>query len=98
MRPLFDNSEIVDLVELFPDFEVLRGQQFTEYRTDTHVGKIIACTANRAGARGIISVLRMIERLLHEPGERLRALRTDRLTDQFNELRIQLQKGPTPAA
>jgi len=77
---------------LFPDFQELRGQQFTEYRTDTHVGKIIACPADRAGARGVISMLGMIERLLHEPGERLRTVRTDRLTDQFNELRVQLQK------
>src|SRR6266699_1579381 len=33
----------------------------------------------------------MIEGLLHEPGERLRTLCTDRLTDQFSERRVQLE-------
>ena len=33
----------------------------------------------------------MIEGLLHEPGERLRTLCTDRFTDRFNERRVQLE-------
>src|SRR6476620_1494193 len=36
-------------------------------------------------------MLGMIEGLLHEPGERLRTLCTDRVTDRFNELRVQLE-------
>ena len=36
-------------------------------------------------------MLGMIERLLHEPGERLRTLCTDPFTDRFNERRVQLE-------
>src|SRR6478736_6344380 len=36
-------------------------------------------------------MLGVIEGLLHEPGERLRAPCTDRFTDRFNQRRVQLQ-------
>ena len=36
-------------------------------------------------------MLRMIEGLLHEPGERLRTLCADRFTDRFNQRRVQLE-------
>src|SRR5438874_9202941 len=94
---LFDDGETVEVVELFPHFEKLRGQQVSEHRPDTYVGEVIACSANRAAARGVISVLRMIERLLHKPGKRLRALCTNRVADRFNERRIQLQNVQRPA-
>ena len=97
MCALFNDGEIVEVVELFPHFEKLRGQQVTEHRTDTYVSEVIACSANRAAARGVISVLRMIERLLHKPGKRLRALCTNRVADRFNERRIQLQNVQRPA-
>ena len=97
MCALFDDREMVDFVKLFPNLEELRGQQVTEHRTDTYVGEVIACSANRAAARGVISVLRMIERLLHKPGKRLRALCTNRVADRFNERRIQLQNVQRPA-
>src|SRR5207244_4406936 len=68
VRALLDNFEIIDFAESFPDLGELRGQQLAEQRPHTHVGKIIASPPDRAPARGIISMLRMIERLLHEPG------------------------------
>src|SRR5262249_3202426 len=66
---LFDNEEIIDFAKPLPDFGELGGQQLPETPGDAHVRKIIACAANRAVARGVISMLRMIERLLHKPGE-----------------------------
>jgi hypothetical protein len=41
-------------------------------------------------------MLGMVEGLLHEPGERLRALRADAFTDEFNERRIQLENVERP--
>jgi hypothetical protein len=37
-------------------------------------------------------MLRVIEGLLHEPGEGLRTLCADRFTDRFNQRRVQLKK------
>ena len=73
MRALFDNEEVVGFVESFPHFGKLRSQQLSKKRTDAHVREVIAVPPDRAPARRIISVLRMIERLLHEPGKRDRA-------------------------
>ena len=70
MRALLDNHEVVDFAESLPDFRELRAQQVPKQRADTHVGEIIAFPSNRAATRGIVSVLGMVERLVHEPGER----------------------------
>src|SRR5215468_2011310 len=69
VRTLLDNHEIVDLPEPLPDFGKLRGQESSEERADTHVREVIAVPSDRTPPTGIISVLGMIERLLHEPGK-----------------------------
>src|SRR6266516_2928605 len=69
VRALFDDHEIVDLAELLPDLGKLRAQQLPEQRAYADVGEIIAFASNRAASGGIVSMLRMVERLLHEPGK-----------------------------
>src|SRR6266550_2361623 len=73
MRALLDNHEVVGFAESFPHFRELRSQQLSKKRTDAHVREVIAAPPDRAPARGIISVPRMIEHLLHEPSKRDRA-------------------------
>ena len=73
MRALLDNDEVLDLAEPLPHFRELHSQQLPEKRADAHVREEIAMPANCAPAGGIISVLGMIQRLVHEPAERLRA-------------------------
>src|SRR4029077_5441031 len=86
VRALLDNDEIVDPTESLPDFGELHGQKLAEQRANAHVGEIVAFPPNRAAPGGIVSVLRMIERLLHKPSKRDRAVRTDGLTYQFGQL------------
>ena len=69
MRALFDNGEIRRRSERFPDFRELCGQQFAEERSHADVGKIISAPPDRASTGAVIAMLRMIQRLLHEPGE-----------------------------
>ena len=69
MCALFQNHEIVGFAQTFPNLDELRGQQLTEKRADAHVRKIVAIATNRAATGGVISMLRVIQRLLHEPGE-----------------------------
>ena len=71
MRALLDDYEVVDLANSFPDFRKLRSEQLSKDRSDADVREVIASSSNRGGAAGIITLLGMIERLLHEPGERL---------------------------
>src|SRR5438132_11756637 len=72
VRALLNDDKIVDFSQLLPDLSELCQHQFSEQRADADVSKVITFAANRAAARGIISVLRMIKRLLHKPGECLR--------------------------
>jgi hypothetical protein len=53
---------------------------------------------NRAPAGGIVSVLGMVKRLLHEPGERLGAARTNCFANELDEFSLQLEnvQRPTP--
>ena len=84
MGALFDNDKVVGLAELLPHFHKLRGQQSPKKRTDTYIREVIALPPNRAPAGRIISVLRMIESLFHEPGKRLRAAVFDFCADNVD--------------
>src|SRR5437667_6960773 len=66
---LLNNDKIVDFTELLPDLSELCQYQLPKDRADADVGEIIAFAANRAASRGIVSVLGMVKRLFHEPGE-----------------------------
>ena len=46
MRALFDDDEVVDLVESLPHLRELRSQQLPEERTDAYAGEIISAAAN----------------------------------------------------
>jgi len=85
MSPLFDNDKVIDLVEPFPYLRELRGQQLSKKRPDAHVCEVISTPPNRASARGIISVLGMIEGLLHEPGKRHRTAVLNFRADNFEQ-------------
>ena len=98
MRALFDDKEIVDLAEMFPDLSELRRKQFAKERTNTDVREIITASSDRGSVAGIITVLGMIKRLLHEPGERLRAAAFYFSADELNKLSVQSEnvERPTP--
>ena len=108
MSALFDDKEAVrhgesvlwriDLAETFPDLSELRGKQFAKERTNTDVREIIAASSDRGPIAGVITVLGMIKRLLHEPGEGLRAASFYFSTDELNELSVQSEnvERPTP--
>src|SRR5439155_24459562 len=88
MRSLLDSHEIVRSAELFPDLGELRSQQVPKQRANTHIGEIITFPSNRAAIRRIVSVLGVVERLLHKPGERLRAVFFDFCAHQSDQRRI----------
>jgi hypothetical protein len=71
MCALLNNDKIIDFTELLPNLGELHQHQLSKKRADADVSEIIAFAANRAAARGIISVLGMVKHLLHEPVERL---------------------------
>ena len=98
MRALVDNHEVLDFAKSLPDFRELRAQQVPKQRADAYVGEIITFPSNSAAARRIVSVLGMVQRLLHEPGEGLRPVCTDGLASQFSQRRIQSEnvQRPTP--
>ena len=73
MRALLDECEVVDLAEPLPNFGELGHEQLTKQRTNADVGEIIAASTDCRPVARIIAVLGMIKRLLHEPGEWLRA-------------------------
>jgi hypothetical protein len=74
VSPLLNNDKIIDFTELLPDLSELCQHQLPKERADADVREIIAFAANRAASRGIVSVLRMVKRLFHKPGERDRAI------------------------
>src|SRR5438874_9868491 len=96
MRALFDDKEIVGLAEPFPDLGELRSQQFAKERTDADVREIIAVPADCSATAGVIAVLGMIKRLLHEPGEGLRAEISNRIANELDELSLQSENVQRP--
>ena len=66
--------------------------------TDTDVGEIIAAPPDRRVVARIVAVFGMIKRLLHEPGERLRATTPDRVANELNQFSLQSEDSqcPTP--
>src|SRR5260370_36837614 len=97
VRALLDQNEVVDLTEPFPDLSELRGHQLPKNRPDAHICEIVAAAPNRALARGIISPLRMIKRLLHEPGKGNRAACANCFANELDEFSLQSEnvQGPT---
>jgi len=84
VRALLYNDEVFCFAEPLPHFFKLRGQQSPKKRTDAYIREIIAVPPNRAVAGRIISVLRMIERLFHEPRKRDRAAFFNFRANQFD--------------
>src|ERR1041384_4822696 len=71
---LFDNHKVICLVEALPDFAELQSQQMSKQRSYAHVGEVISLASYDASARRIVAMFGMIQRLLHEPRKRLRAV------------------------
>jgi hypothetical protein len=69
MCALFNNNKIVGFTELLPDLRELCQHQLPKEGADADVSEIIAFSANRAAAGGIVSVLGMVKDLVHEPVE-----------------------------
>ena len=85
MRALFHDEEIIRPPERFPHLRKLRGKQFSKEWAHTDVREIIAATSDRRSAGAVIAVLRMIERLLHEPQEWHRAPLANHGADVFDQ-------------
>ena len=88
MRALFDDGEDLRAAQRRPHLGELRRQQPPEKRPDAHVGKVIPAPADRAAAGTVIAMFRVIERLLHEPGEGDGPMSADRFADVFDQCRI----------
>src|SRR5262249_759675 len=69
VRALLKKDKIVYLTELLPDLSELRRHQSPEKQAYAHVSEIVALPPDCTAARGIVSVLGMVKRLFHEPGE-----------------------------
>src|SRR5437870_4028845 len=69
MRALLDDDEVVGVPKAFPDFSELGGKQLAKQWADAHVREIIAASPDRGPVAGIISVLGVAKRVLHEAGE-----------------------------
>ena len=98
MRALFDDDEVVDLSKPVPNFSELDGNEFAKKRTHADVGEIIAASSNFRAIAGIVTVFRMIERLVHEPGERLWAARQDVFSNHCDESGIAGAHSLNPSA
>ena len=72
VHALFNDREFVRRTEPAPHFCKLPREQSTEQRTHAHIRKKIAATPDALAARGVVAVLRVIERQLHETPERHR--------------------------
>src|SRR2546423_876136 len=88
MRALFDDCEMIRPAHDFPHLGKLRREHSSKERTDADAGKIIAAPPDLTLARAIVTELRMIERLLHEPVEAHRPVAPDRVADKGDEFRI----------
>src|SRR5205807_1594127 len=98
MRTLLDDDEVVVLAQKFPGFGKLRSEQFSKGRSDSNVRKIIAISPDFCPIARVITVLGMVKRLFHKPGERLRAAFTNFSPNELDELSFQSEKveRPTP--
>src|SRR5437588_8753950 len=98
MRALLEDGEVVDLAELFPNLGKLGDEQFSKERSDADTGKKIAASSDDRAVTGIIAVLGMIERLFHEPGERLWAALLDLCPNKLDKRSVQSEnvQRPTP--
>lgn len=83
VRPLFDESEVGGVAELFAHFEQLRGQKFSKNRSDADAGEKVAASPGARLIRGVVSVLRMIERDGHEFVESDGAVLRDAAAENF---------------
>jgi len=97
MRALLDDKEIIDPAQSFPNLGELRRKQFTKERTDADVREIIAVSSDCSPIAGIITVLGMIKRLFHEPGEGLRTAISNRVANELDELSLQSENVQRPA-
>ena len=88
MRALFDNREIIRTPHDFPHLRELRREHSPEKRSDTDIGEIIAAPPDLALARAVVAELRMIQRLLHEPGKSHRSILPNSFADELDQIRI----------
>src|SRR5262249_34128429 len=96
MRALFNNDKIVDFTELLPDLSELRQHQLPEEPSNADVSEIITFSANRAAARGIIPVLRMVKHPFHEPGEGLWAAIANLRSNELNQRGVSRLRAQRP--
>ena len=69
VRALFNDREVGHSPELFPNLGELSREQLAKERADADVGEVIAVTSDGSTIARIITVIGMIKRLFHEPGE-----------------------------
>ena len=66
MRALFNEGEFVRGAKVVAHFEQLSGEEFAEDGTDADAGEKVAALAGAWFFRGVITVVRMVERDGHE--------------------------------
>ena len=74
MGSLLNDLEVLDPVESIPNLGELDCEKLPKQRANADVGEIITVPSNRGTIARVVTVFRMIKRLLHEPGERLRTV------------------------
>src|SRR5437763_7285189 len=82
MSALFGDRETIRATEQFPHLTELDRKQPPEKRTHADVGKVIAVPSDPALPRAVVTEVRMIERLLHEPVEGYGTAAADRLANE----------------
>ena len=78
---LFDERELIRFSEQFPHLEKLGGEEFSENRSDAHVGEKVPALSRAILPRGVVAAARMIQRHLHEFVEPDGAILRDAPTD-----------------
>ena len=93
VRALFDDRKIIGPAEQLPHLCELGRQQPPEEQPHAHVREVIAFSPDRAAARAVIPVDRMIERLLHEPRECHRPIAPDLVANEVDQHRVIRRHG-----
>src|SRR5437868_3856117 len=85
MRALLHDREFVRRAEQFTDLRELARHHPTEHRTDADAGEVVALSSYMRAAGAVVTMLRRIERLFHEPRKCHRPARRDRRPQFFCE-------------
>ncbi len=95
VRALLHDLEVAGAPERFPHLGELPGKEAPEERADADAGEVIATAAEPRATGAVVAVLGMVERVLHEAGERERAAEADFGADGFRQSVVAGLQGGT---